>query len=147
MSNKDLTIDQALQLHRKSNGVVCFYNENKQHTADANTQVQDESRYTARLFVQFYALSIRESLLRLIRECKEKLSEFIAVNENVPGKKTIVKEHKLLLSWLNNTSWIELIKWFDCPETLNLKNAIACARFSPEMTMRDKLFFQYIGLI
>ena len=147
LSNKDLTIDQALQLHRKSNGVVCFYHENKQHTADANTQVQDENRYMARLFVQFYALSIRESLLRLIRECKEKLSEFIAANENVPGKKTIVKEHKHLLSWLNNTSWFELIKWFDCPETLNLKNAIACARFSPEMTMRDKLFFQHIGLI
>ena len=147
LSNKDLTIDQALQLHRKSNGVVCFCNENKQHTADANTQVQDESIYTARLFVQFYALSIRESLLRLIRECKEKLAEFIAVNENVPGKKTIVKEHKHLLSWLNNTSWFELIKWLDCPETLNLKNAIACARFSPEMTMRDKLFFQHIGLI
>ena len=147
LSNKDLTIDQALQLHRKSNGVVCFYNENKQHTADANTQVQDENRYMARLFVQFYALSIRESLLRLIRECQEKLSEFIAANENVPGKKTIVKEHKHLLSWLNNTSWFELIKWFDCPETLNLKNAIACARLSPEMTMRDKLFFQHIGLI
>ena len=147
LSNEDLTIDQALQLHRKSNGVVCFCNENKQHTADANTQVQDENRYMARLFVQFYALSIRESLLRLIRECQEKLSEFVAVNENVPGKKTIVKEHKHLLSWLNNTSWFELIKWFDCPETLNLKNAIACARFSPEMTMRDKLFFQHIGLI
>ena len=147
LSNKDLTIDQALQLHRKSNGVVCFYNENIQHTADDNTQVQDESRYTARLFVQFYALSIRESLLRLIRECQEKLAEFIAVNENVPGKKTIVKEHKHLLSRLNNTSWFELIKWFDCPETLNLKNAIACARFSPEMKMRDKLFFQHIGLI
>lgn len=147
LSNNDLTIDQALQLHRKSNGVVCFCNENKQHTADANTQVQDENSYMARLFVQFYALSIRESLLRLIRECQEKLSEFIAVNENVPGKKTIVKEHKHLLSWLNNTSWFELIKWFDCPETLNLKNAIACARFSPEMTMRDKLFFQHIGLI
>ena len=86
-------------------------------------------------------------MLRLIRECKEKLAEFIAVNENVPGKKTIVKEHKNLLSWLNNTSWFELIKWFDCPETLHLKNAIACARFSPEMTMRDKLFFQHIGLI
>lgn len=147
LSNEDLTIDQALQLHRKSNGVVCFYNENKQHTADANTQVPDENSYMARLFVQFYALSIRESLLRLVRECKEKLSEFIAVNENVPGQKTIVQEHKHLLSWLNNTSWFELIKWFDCPETLHLKNAIACARFSPEMTMRDKLFFQHIGLI
>ena len=147
LSNEDLTIDQALQLHRKSNSVVCFYNENKQHTADANTQVPDENRYIARLFVQFYALSIRESLLRLVQECTEKLSEFVAVNENVPGKKTIVQEHKHLLSWLNNTSWFELIKWFDCPETLHLKNAIACARFSPEMTMRDKLFFQHIGLI
>ena len=71
LSNIDLTIDQALQLHRKSNGVVCFYHENKQHTADANTQVQDENRYMARLFVQFYALSIRESLLRLIRGVKK----------------------------------------------------------------------------
>ena len=147
LSNVDLTPDQALQLYRKRNGVEYFYKEHKKHADGATTKVQDDNRYMGRLFVQFYALSIRESLLRLIRQCKEKLSEFIKTNENVPGKKTIVKEHKSLLSWLNNKSLYELIKWFDCPETLHLKNAIACARFTPEMTKRDKMFFQYIGLI
>lgn len=124
MSNEDLTSDQALQLYRKRNGVEYFYNENKQHEDGATTKVQDENSYMARLFIQFYALSIRESLLRLIRQCKENLIDFIKINENVSGKKkkkTIVKEHKNLLSWLNNKSCYELIKWFDCPETLHLK--------------------------
>ena len=50
-----------------------------------------------------------------------------------------------LLTWLNDMSIHELLSWYDAVENTEVSAEIRSARWSPEITERDRLFFNLLG--
>jgi hypothetical protein len=64
-----------------------------------------------------------------------------------PGKpNTLHKLEMKLETWLAQRSLAQILDWFDCIETTQIKTAMGDYRWSTESVTRDRLFLEYLGV-
>ena len=94
-----------------------------------------------RQFVQFISLGYHCFLTKKIREVRARLGKIES------GKtKALVRLEKKLDKWLEQRSIAQVLDWFDCIETTNVKTAMGNYRWSTESVSRDQLFLKYLGV-
>ncbi len=94
-----------------------------------------------RQFVQFISLGYHCFLTGKIREVRARLGK------NESGKtKALVRLEKKLDKWLEQRSIAQVLDWFDCIETTNVKTAMGNYRWSTESVSRDQMFLKYLGV-
>lgn len=105
------------------------------------TRVWSDTSLRGRLFVQFIALSYYCILNKMISEIKNKLN-----NESNTGKsqERLLKDR--LRRWLNASSMQEILNWFDAIETTTVKIKSKKISWETELTKRDNLLLNLLGL-
>jgi len=94
-----------------------------------------------RQFVQFISLGYHCFLTKKIREVRARLGK------NESGKtKALLRLEKKLDKWLEQRSIAQVLDWFDCIETTNVKTAMGNYRWSTESVSRDQVFLKYLGV-
>lgn len=69
------------------------------------------------------------------------------LGKNEHGKtKALHKLEKKLEKWLGQRSLAQILDWFDCIETTQVKTAMGDYRWSTESVARDRLFLEYLGV-
>ena len=95
-----------------------------------------------RQFVQFVSLGYHCFLTKKIKEVQAQL------RKNEPGKsKALLKLEKNLEKWIEQRSLAQVLDWFDCIETTQVKTAMGDYRWSTESVARDRLFLEYLGVV
>ena len=70
------------------------------------------------------------------------------LGKNESGKtKALLKLEKKLEKWLKQRSLTQILDWFDCIETTQVKTAMGDYRWSTESVARDRLFLEYLGVV
>ena len=70
------------------------------------------------------------------------------LGKNEPGKtKALLKLEKKLEKWLKQRSLTQILDWFDCIETTQVKTAMGDYRWSTESVARDRLFLEYLETV
>ena len=94
-----------------------------------------------RQFVQFVSLGYHCFLTKKIKEMREGL-------EKNKSEKTaaLVKLENQLDKWLEQRSLAQILDWFDCIETTNVRTPMGNYRWSTESVTRDRLFLEYLGV-
>jgi len=95
-----------------------------------------------RQFAQFVALGYHCFLTKKIKEVRNRLGQ-----NNREKSKALVKLEKQLDKWLAQRSLVQILDWFDCIETTNVRTTMGNYRWSTESVTRDKLFLHYLGVI
>lgn len=96
-----------------------------------------------RMFVQFVALCYYEYLSEQLRQIKLKLEEDITAETDLAETR---KNKKKLLSWLNNTPVYLTLQWFDAVEEVKVSAKLHSKRWSTEITERDRLLINCLGM-
>ena len=96
-----------------------------------------------RMFVQFVALCYYEYLSEQLRQIKLKLEEDITAEKDLAETR---KNKKKLLSWMNNTPVYLTLQWFDAVEEIKVSAKLRSRRWSTEITERDRLLINYLGM-
>ncbi len=93
-----------------------------------------------RQFVQF-VLGYHCFLTKKIKEMRAGLGK------NKSAKTAaLVKLENNLDKWLEQRSLAQILDWFDCIETTNVRTAMEDYRWSTESVARDRLFLEYLGV-
>ena len=95
-----------------------------------------------RQFAQFVALGYHCFLTKKIKEVRNRLGQ----NKNEKSK-ALLKLEKQLDKWLEQRSLAQILDWFDCIETTNVRTAMGDYRWSTESVARDQLFLNYLGVV
>jgi len=94
-----------------------------------------------RQFVQFVSLGYHCFLTKKIKEIRTGLGK------TGTGKtKALIELEKKLDKWLEQRSLAQILDWFDCVETTQVKTAMGTYRWSNESVSRDRLFLEYLGV-
>ena len=94
-----------------------------------------------RQFVQFVSLGYHCFLTKKIKEMRAKLGK------NGSGKtKALVDLENKLDKWLEQRSLAQILDWFDCIETTQVRTVMGNYRWSTESVARDRLFLEYLGV-
>lgn len=134
---------EALMTYRQRASIELFFEVLKQQFDGGRPRVWTADRLRGRMFVQFVALCYYEYLVREIQRIKHLLTDSKHIASLNAQERKLDKQ---LLSWLEHNSIQTVLRWFDTVETVTVTNAIARRRWSAEVTKRDKLFLQLLGL-
>jgi transposase len=138
-SEKD-TFD-ALSKYRKREHIEDYFRSAKQNTDSARIRVWDADTLRGRMFAQFVALCYHEYLNEEVR----KLKMTLGTDENLSSVQ--MKLEKKLKSWLENTPVYLQLQWFDAIEGVEISTALKTKRWSTEMTQRDALYMEKLGVV
>ena len=93
------------------------------------------------MFVQFVALCYYEYLSDKIRTIKQNLCR-----PDSGLTKQEEKQEARLLAWLKNTPLYLQLQWFDAIESVKVSSELKAKRWSTEMTARDQLYLDKLGV-
>ena len=144
VSNCEKDPFECLRKYRRRETIESFFEAGKQKADGARTRVWDSTRLRGRMFVQFVALCYYEYYSEMLRQMKQNL----AVKNGDPVhdlKENLTMEAKLR-SWLSNTPIYLTLQWFDTVEEVRISTKLLSKRWSTEMTQRDRLFLQKLGM-
>ena len=51
-----------------------------------------------------------------------------------------------LKKWLEDTSFSNVLRWFDAYETTKVSTTVANRRWNSEITIRDRMFLEKLGM-
>lgn len=97
-----------------------------------------------RMIIQFAALSYEDYLRFQISRMKEDLGK--GTNEPGHNTKEILGMELKLKKWLEDTSFSNILRWFDAYETTEVSATVANRRWSSEITKRDQMFLKKLGM-
>jgi len=114
-----------------------------------NRQVPDGARprtwypdnLRGRQFVQFVSQGYHCFLTKKIKEMREGLGK-----NKSEKTAALVKLENQLDKWLEQRSLTQILDWFDCIETTNVRTPMGNYRWSTESVARDRLFLEYLGV-
>lgn len=124
--------------------VEFFFESGKQKTDGTRTRVWSSECLMGRMFTQFIALCYYEYLSEQLRQMKESLS--VEINGPEAGTADEKKTKKKLLTWLKNTPVYLTLQWFDVVEEVKVSSQLIAKRWPTEITERDKLFLDRLGV-
>jgi transposase len=141
VSNSEKDTFPALSKYRKRECIENYFRSLKQNVDGALVRVWDADTLRGRMFVQFIALCYYEFLSEEVRKAK------LGLGDIVDGKsKQQIKLEKKLKSWLENTPVYLQLQWFDTIEGVNISSKLRSARWSTEITSRDELYLEKLGM-
>jgi transposase len=144
VSNCEKDTFKCLRKYRKRETIESYFQSMKRRVDGTRARVWDADTLRGRMFVQFVALCYYEYLSNEIRNIKELLG-----NKNGdPEHDTAVNLslEKKLKSWLDNTPTYLVLQWFDTVEGINVSSKLYSKRWTTEITLRDKMFLEKIGV-
>ncbi len=145
VSNKEKNAFECLRKYRGREAVEFFFETEKQEADGTRTRVWSSECLLGRMFVQFVALCYFEYYREQLRLLKQSLTEEIDhPKEGATAGKLRIK--KKLLSWLKNTPVYLTLQWFDVVEEVKVSSKLRAKRWTTEITERDKLFLEELGV-
>jgi transposase len=144
VSNCEKDPFECLRKYRKRELIESFFESVKQRADGTRIRVWDSDTLRGRMFVQFVALCYYEYLSDVIR----KLKEVLGVKNGDPkhDAEANIKLEKKLKSWLENTPIYLVLQWFDTVESVKVSTKLLSKRWTTEITQRDKLFLDKLGV-
>ena len=141
VSNKEKDPFECLRKYRKRGLIESFFEAEKQHADGTRPRVWNADTLRGRMFVQFVALCYYEYLSDKIRTIKQNLCR-----PDSGLTKQEEKQEARLLAWLKNTPLYLQLQWFDAIESVKVSSELKAKRWSTEMTARDQLYLDKLGV-
>ena len=144
ISNSEKDTFECLRKYRKRETIESFFESVKRRTDGTRVRVWDTDTLRGRMFVQFAALCYYEYLSNEIRNIKKTLG----VKNGEPEHDTAINMslEKKLKTWLDNSPIYIVLQWFDTVESVTVSSKLASKRWSTEITSRDRMFLEKIGM-
>ena len=141
-SNKDPF--ECLLKYRKRETIESFFRSIKQSADGTRVRVWDTDTLRGRMFVQFIALCYYEYLSHEIRNIKK----LLGVKNGDPAHDTEknLKLERKLKRWLDDSPIYLVLQWFDTIEGVKVSSKLLSKRWSTEITLRDSMFLEKIGI-
>lgn len=143
ISSKKQDTFECLRKYRDRTYIESFFSALKERADGARPRVESEETLDGRMFVQFVELCYYEYLKNTIKETIGDLEKELDSEELSKGDKNSIKKLK---TWMENTPVIDQLKWFEPVEEVDVKSPAYNARWTSEMTARDAMFLQRIGV-
>jgi len=144
VSNYEKNPFEALSLYRKREYVESCFHNLKRRTDGEKPRVWSSDSLRGRLFTQFVALCYHEYISEVIR--KMKLTLGIANGDPQHDTKKVLDLEKKLKHWLEESSIHTMLQWFDTVEGVSVSSKLTKKRWTTEITQRDKLFLEKLGI-
>ena len=145
VSNCEKDPFEALLLYRKREYVESCFRNLKRRADGEKPRVWSTDALRGRLFTQFVALCYHEYLSEEIR--KMKLTLGVANGDPQHDTKKVLDLEKKLKHWLEESSIHTVLQWFDTVEGVCVSSKLAKKRWTTEITQRDKLFLEKLGIV
>ena len=144
VSNCEKDAFECLSKYRRRGTIESFFESGKQRADGTRTRVWSTDALRGRMFVQFVSLCYYEYLSNEIHRIKSNLAK----ENGEPGhdSKTNLALEKKLKLWLNNTPIYLMLQWFDTVEDVKVSTKLINKRWTTEITRRDQLLLDYLGL-
>lgn len=141
ISNRHRDPWQALTHYRRRNDIETSYHMIKSELDGARARCWDMKRVRGKELCRLIALGYRfylQNALKATRKEAEQLSR-----DEECGK---VERDRMAgaAAWLKKMSLRQFLGWFDCVETVTVRNKRAKSRWSTESTTRDRLVLQML---
>lgn len=141
VSNQSMETFTALENYRLREKIEELFAVEKGDLDGARPRTWYPDNLRGRQFVQFVSLGYHCFLTKRIKEMR------VELGKNASGKtKALVLLEKKLDKWLEQRSLAQILDWFDCVETTQVKTAMGAYRWSTESVARDRLFLEYLGV-
>lgn len=144
VSNCEKDAPECLRKYRARETIEFFFESGKQRADGSRTRVWSSESLMGRMFVQFVALCYYEYLSEQVRQLRLSLGK-----ENGDpahdNKDTLDREDRLK-SWLKNTPIYLILQWFDAIEEVKVSTKLLSKRWTTEITGRDQLFLDKLGV-
>ena len=144
VANSEKDTFEALRKYRKRETIESYFETMKQRADGERVRVWDTDTLRGRMFVQFISLCYYEYFINEIRKIKATLG--IKNGEPEHDTATNIKLEKKLRSWLENTPIYIVLQWFDAVESVKVSSKLHSKRWTTEITQRDKMFLEKIGV-
>lgn len=144
ISNCEKDAFECLRKYRRRETIESFFEAGKQHADGTRPRVWSTDTLRGRLFVQFVSLCYYEYLVEAIRSMKQVLG--VKNGDPIHDQKTNLKLEARLKSWLSNTPLYLVLQWFDTVEEVKVSSKLRAKRWTNEITQRDKLFLEKLGV-
>ena len=144
ISNCENDAFECLRKYRKRETIESFFESGKQRADGTRTRVWSDDALRGRLFVQFVSLCYYEHLSDTIRTMKMTLG--LENGDPKHDEKDNLALETSLKSWLNNTPVYLVLQWFDTVEEVKISSNLVAKRWKTEITNRDRLFLQKLGV-
>jgi len=144
VSNCEKEPFECLLLYRKREYVESCFHNLKRRTDAEKPRVWTADALRGRLFTQFVALCYYEYLSEEIRKMKMTLG--VSNGDPRHDIKKVLKLEKKLKHWLEESSIHTVLQWFDTVEGVRVSSKLAKKRWTTEITKRDKLFLEKLGV-
>ena len=134
----------ALRKYRKREKIEEYFQMAKDDAGANRPRVWFSDHLMGRLLIQFIALSYEDFLRYKIAIIKENLGKENGDPDH--DKKARLEQESSLKKWLQNTSFSNILRWFDAYETTEVSSAVLNRRWNSETTKRDRLFLELLGI-
>lgn len=145
ISNHEKDCFDVLSKYRKRERIEEFFKLDKEYVDGYRHRVWNCDTLKGRMLVQFIALGYLSFMYTKIKELKEQLGK--PNGDPIHDRQDNLKKEKKLLSWLDNQSLHNQLTWFDCTEETTVKTDAGTRRWRTEITSRDRLYLQSLGVI
>jgi transposase len=144
VSNCEKDPFECLRKYRKRESIESYFQSMKRRADGIRVRVWDTDTLRGRMFVQFIALCYYEYLSNEIRNMKK----LLGVKNGDPKHDTEVNLslEKNLKSWLDNSPIYLVLQWFDAVEGVKVSSKLLSIRWTTEITLRDKMFLEKMGV-
>ena len=144
ISNKEKECFECLRKYRRRETIESFFEAGKQHADGSRTRVWGTDTLRGRMFVQFVSLCYYEYFSEQIRQIKSTLGRQDMAN---PRPKEVIAGEEKLRSWMENTPLYLQLQWFDTIEEIKVSSELHSKRWNTEVTSRDRLYLEKLGVI
>lgn len=141
VSNEVKDCESALRDYRLREKIEELFNVQKNSMDGKRPRVWHPESLQGRMFVQFVALGYHCWLTGKIARIKGWLG-----TEKEGKTKSELDLENGLKNWLEARSLIQILDWFDCVQTTEVKTPRGTMRWSTESVKRDQLFLKLLGV-
>lgn len=134
----------SLREYRQRNHVETFFRSNENVMDGKKLRVWSDAHMRGRMLVNFIALCYCEYYSEAVRKIISGLGVPNGEKEHDTGK--VLDKEKRLKCWLEDTSVKEQLQWFDVVENVSDSTPVMKERWTAEMTERDRLFLDKLGV-
>jgi len=144
VSNCEKEPFECLSIYRKREYVESCFRDLKRRSDGEKPRVWSADALRGRLFTQFVSLCYHEYISEEIR--KMKLTLGVCNGDPSHDTKKALDLEKKLKHWLEESSIHTVLQWFDVVEGVKVSSKLANKRWTTEITLRDKLFLEKLGI-
>ena len=144
ISNCEKNTFGCLRKYRKRETIESFFGAMKLRADGTRLRVWNTDTLRGRMFVQFVALCYYEYLSDEIRNMKDALG--VKNGDPVHDAAANIKLENKLRYWLDDSPIYIVLQWFDTVEGVNVSSKLTSKRWTTEITSRDRLFLEKMGV-